>query len=83
MLGLDKILNKAIKVVVEVIATPLTKAVIVCFQKSELPKYFKATTMVILQKTKKKDYSLLRSYRLIALKNTLEKLLEKIIIECI
>ena len=39
--------------------------------------------MVVLQKAKKKDYSLLGNYRLITLENTLGKLLEKIITECI
>ena len=42
----------------------------------------KRRTTVVLQKVKKKNYSLLKNYRLIALENTLEKLLEKIVIEC-
>jgi len=37
--------------------------------------------MIVLQKVKKKDYSLPGSYRLITLENTLGKLLEKIVIE--
>ena len=51
--------------------------------RGELPKGFKVITTVILQKVKKKDYSLLGSYRLITLENTLGKLLEKIVIEYI
>ena len=48
MLGLDKILNKAIKAAVEVIVILLTKAITAYLQRSELLKYFKITTMVIL-----------------------------------
>ena len=48
VLGPDKILNEAIKVVVEVIVIPLTKATIVCLQRGKLPKYFKVITMVVL-----------------------------------
>ena len=83
MLGLDKILNKAIKVAVKMIVIPFIKAAIVYLQRGELPKYLKATTTVILQKAKKKDYSFPGSYRPNALENTLGKLLEKIIMECI
>jgi hypothetical protein len=39
--------------------------------------------MNILYKEEKKDYSLLGSYRLITLKNTLAKVLEKVIIDCV
>ena len=83
MPGLDKILNKAIKAAAEVIATPLTKAATVCLQRDKLLKCLKATTTVILQKVKKKDYSLSGNYRPIALENTLGKLLEKIVTEYI
>jgi len=38
-------------------------------------------TMVVLRKESKADYLLLRSYRPIALKNTLSKILKKIIIK--
>ena len=39
-------------------------------------------TTVILYKEGKADYSLLGSYRPIALENTLSKILERIIAEC-
>ena len=39
----------------------------------------KESITIVLRKEKKKDYSLLGSYRLIALKNTLVKVLEKYI----
>jgi hypothetical protein len=37
--------------------------------------------MIILRKKGKKDYSLLGSYRLITLENTLAKILEKVLID--
>ena len=50
--------------------------------KGKLLKCYKIITIIILQKANKKDYSLLKSYRLITFKNTLGKLLKKIVIEC-
>ena len=49
--------------------------------KGNLPDYYKDIIIVVLQKANKKDYSLLGSYRPIALKNTLGKILEKIVVE--
>ena len=44
-----------------------------------MPTSLKESTTVILRKDKKKDYSLLSSYRLIALENTIAKVIKKII----
>ena len=74
--GPDKIPNKAIKTAAEELAALFANIATACFQKGKLPKCLKTTTTVILQKLKKKDYSLLRNYQPIALKNTLEKLLK-------
>ena len=76
--GPDKIPNKTIKTASEELAIPFANAV-TCLQKGKLPKYFKITTTVILKKPKKKGYSLLKNYQPITLKNTLRKLLEKIV----
>ena len=77
----NKIPNKAIKAVLEKLATPFANTAIMCFQGGKLPKCLKTITTVILQKLKKKDYSLPENYQPITLKNTLGKLLEKIVTE--
>jgi hypothetical protein len=47
---------------------------------STLPDYYKELIIIILRKENKKDYSLLSSYRLIALENTLAKVVEKVLV---
>jgi hypothetical protein len=47
------------------------------FVSSTLPKSYKESTTIALRKEGKKDYSLPRSYRPIALENTLAKVVEK------
>ena len=79
--GPDRILNEAIKAASEALTTLLANTATTCLLKGKLPECCKVTTIIILQKANKKDYSLLKSYRLITFKNTLGKLLEKIIIE--
>ena len=81
--GLDRILNKAIKAVLEAVAILLANAATTCLLKGNLPECYKDIIIVVLQKANKKDYSLPGSYRPIALKNTLGKILEKIVAECI
>ena len=44
-----------------------------------MPTRLKESTIIILYKDKKKDYFLLSSYRLIALENTIIKVIKKII----
>ena len=80
-MGLDGILNKAIKAILKAIATLLINAATTYLFKNNLLECCKDTIIVILQKANKKDYSLLRSYRPVALKNILDKILKKIIAE--
>ena len=61
--------------------TPLVNTITTYLLKGKLPEYCKITTIIILQKANKKDYSLLKSYQPITLENTLGKLLEKIVIK--
>ena len=77
--GLDRILNKTIKAVLKALTIPLANIATTCLLKDKLPECYKTTTTIVLQKANKKDYSLLRSYQSITFKNTLGKLLEKII----
>ena len=51
--------------------------------KSNLLECYKDTIIVVLQKVNKKDYSLLGSYQPVTFKNTLGKILEKIVIKYI
>ena len=79
--GPDRILNKAIKAVLKAIAIPLTDTTTTYLLKSKILECYKKIIIVILQKVNKKDYSLLESYWLVTLKNTLGKILKKIVAE--
>jgi len=79
VLGLDGILNKVLKIAALVIAKNLVKVASCCFTNRTILKSLKEFIIVVLRKEGKKDYSLLGSYRLIALKNILAKVLEKYI----
>ena len=61
--------------------TLLANIIITYLLKSKLLKCYKITTIIVLQKANKKDYSLLKNYQLITFKNTLGKLLKKIVVE--
>jgi len=76
-LRLDSILNKVLKVAALVIVKNLAEAASHYFTSGIIPKSLKESITVVLCKEKKKDYSLLGSYRPIALKNTLIKVLKK------
>ena len=75
--GPDGILNKVLKVVTLVIKKDLVEAASYYFTNRIALESLKESITVVLYKKGKKDYSLLSSYRLIALKNTLVKVLEK------
>jgi len=76
-LGLDSILNKILKVAALVIAKDLAEVASHYFASGIILKSLKKSITVVLYKEGKKDYSFLGSYRLITLKNTLVKVLEK------
>ena len=78
-LGLDGIPNKVLKIVALVIVKDLVEVASYCFANGIIPKSLKESIIAVLYKEGKKDYSLPGSYRLIALKNTLVKVLEKYI----
>ena len=81
--GLDRIPNKALKTYRPLIAPWLTDVAKAYFTISYYLRLKRAITTVILCKEGKADYLLLGSYCLIALENTLSKILERIIAECI
>jgi len=78
-LGLDSIPNKVLKVVALVIIKDLVEVASYCFISGIILKSLKESITMVLYKEGKKDYSLLGSYKPIALKNTLAKVLEKYI----
>ena len=81
MIGLDRILNKTIKAILKAITTLLVDAATTYLFKGKIPECCKEIIIVILQKANKKDYFLLESYQLVTLKNTLGKILKKIVTE--
>ena len=83
VLGPDRILNKVLKIVCPDLAEPLAEAISKYLIVGTLLELYKELTTVVLRKDRKRDYSLLSSYRPIALENTLVKLIEKIIANCI
>ena len=83
VLGLDRILNKALKTYGPLIVPWLIDIARVCFIIGYFLRLRRAIIMVILYKEGKEDYLLLGSYYPIALENTLSKILERVIVEYI
>ena len=81
--GPDRIPNEVIKLIALVISKDLAQAISHCLADRSLPLRYKESTTVVLRKDRKKDYSLPGSYRPIALENTLAKVIEKILADCI
>ena len=82
VLGLDKIPNKALKTCGLLITpwlTDITKAYFIIGYYLRLKR---AIIMVVLCKEGKADYLFLKSYQFIALKNTLNKILKRVIVKC-
>src|ERR1700722_9721291 len=82
-LELDRILNKALKTYRPLIAPWLADIVRVYFIIGYYPRLRRAIIIFILYKEGKADYLLLGSYYPIALKNTLSKILERVIADYI
>jgi len=78
-LGLDRILNKALKTCGPLIAPWLADVARVCFIIGYYLRLRRAITTFVLRKEGKADYLFLGSYRPIALENTLSKILERVI----
>ena len=83
VLKLNRILNKALKTYRLLIVLWLADIAKIYFIIGYYPKLKKAITMFILYKEGKADYLFLKSYCPIALKNTLSKILKKVIADCI
>ena len=79
VLKLDRVPNEALKTYGLLIAPWLVNIARACFAIGYYPRLRKAMIMVVLRKEGKVNYLLLRSYRPIALENTLSKILKKII----
>jgi len=78
-LGLDSILNEVLKVAALIIVKDLAEVASHCFTSRIILKSLKEFITVVLHKEGKKDYFFLGSYKLIALKNMLAKVLKKYI----
>jgi len=81
VLGLDGILNEALKTCGLLIAPWLADIARACFIIGYYPQLRRSITTVILRKEGKVDYLISGSYRPIALENTLSKILEKVIVD--
>ena len=81
VLGLDRILNEALKTYRLLIAPWLADVARVYFIIGYYLRLGRAIITFILRKEGKADYLLLGSYRPIALENTLSKILERVIVE--
>src|SRR6266567_3518175 len=81
VLGLNRVLNKALKTYRPLIAPWPTDIAKAYFAIGYYLRLRRAITIIILYKEGKADYSLLGSYHPIALKNTLSKILKRIITE--
>ena len=83
VLGPDGIPNKALKTYRPLIVLWLADIARVCFAIGYYLRLRRAITTFILYKEGKADYLFLKSYRPIALKNTLNKILERVVVDCI
>jgi len=79
VLGLDRILNEALKTYGPLIVPWLADVARAYFVIGYYPRLRRSITTVVLRKEGKVDYLILGSYRPIALENTLSKILEKVI----
>ena len=75
--GLNEIPNEVLKILGPTIEEGLAHAISRSFARGSLPPRYNESTIVVLRKEGKGDYTLISSYRLIALENILVKLVEK------
>ena len=77
--GPDGIPNEVWKMILETVSKELAKVITGILRSGELPESFKESITVVLRKEKRKDYLLPGSYRPIVYKNTIAKIVEKVI----
>ena len=82
-LGLNKITNKVLKEVYKELALYLAEVFTIVVHFGYYPKIKKSIITVALCKDGKADYSLINSYRPIALKNTIVKVYKKLLVTLI
>ena len=80
-LKLDNILNEILKKVIYIIKDNLTLTISMYFVSEVTLKIFCKFITVILRKKRKKNYLFLSNYHFIALKNTIIKLIKKLVTE--
>jgi hypothetical protein len=74
--NLDEIINKLLKICVFIMMRLLTSLFVVCIQQTYHSKAFKKVNIITLKKVDKKDYTISKTYRSIALLNIIEKILK-------
>ena len=77
--GVSGIPNRFLRCIALYIIDSLTRLFQACFDLGYHPRFFKEANTVILKKPNKPDYSEPKAYRLIALLDTLGKVLETVI----
>jgi hypothetical protein len=78
--GPDGIPNEVLTALSPEISEGLARAISRALAEGTLPDRYKELIIITLRKEGKKDYSLPSSYRLIALENTLAKVVEKVLV---
>src|SRR6266498_2290892 len=78
-LGLDRIVNKVLKEVYKELVLYLAEVFTIVARLGYYPKIRKSITIIVLCKDSKVDYSLINSYRPIALENTIAKVYKKLL----
>ena len=81
VLRLNNISNEILKMIIYIIKNDLAHAISWCFISEMTSKSFHKFITVVLRKNRKKNYLLLSSYCFIALKNTIAKLMKKLVTE--
>lgn len=77
--GPDQIPNKVLQAGITQLTTPLTNLYNNCLQAGYYPKAWRSSTTVALRKPNKGDYTKPKSYRPVALLNTMGKILDSIL----
>jgi hypothetical protein len=74
--SLDEIINKLLKICAFIMMQLLISLFVVCIQQTYHSKAFKKVNIITLKKVDKKDYTISKTYRSIALLNIIEKILK-------